>query len=74
MINAEVEELRAGWTRKTAEFEGLIEELLNTHDKVERSRKSIAARQSKQESNGPATPEELKTALLHQARSQGIPL
>ena len=75
--NIRGDDLEAAWTRKCLEIDGLVEELFGQYEKVERSRKSIAARQSKQQAQqeaAPQTPEEMKHALLQQARNQGLPL
>jgi len=73
VLSGDLEELRAGWNRKTLEIDGLIEELLAVHSKVERSRKSIAARQSKEvQPEGPQSPEQIHQMLLVQARAAGI--
>ena len=75
--NIRQDDLEAAWTRKCLEIDGLVEELFGQYEKVERSRKSIAARQSKQnaqQEQAPQTPEEVKHALLQQARNQGLPL
>lgn len=74
VLSGDLEQLRADWNRKTLELDGLIEELLAVHEKVERSRKSIAARQSRDapEPEGPLDPAQQHYQLLMQARAAGI--
>ena len=72
-----MEQLEGSWKRKVLELDGLTEELSGVFDKVERSRKSIAARQSKENAQAPPvpqTPEEMHHQLMLLARSQGHPV